>query len=154
MSLVAAASSLLISRLGTPKSLNLVAVISQVTACMALFLLHSDTSLRLVIAVTLLLGLASGLNPTANQASLNAEAPQHLTGISFGLYRTFVYVGAITSGAQLKSIFHKGVTDSSFREINWFAMCSALIMIVLYLPVWIRRRKRQAAATLAVETGE
>jgi MFS family permease len=154
MSLAAAAASLLISRLGKPRSLNLMAVISQVAACIALFALHAGTPLILIIGVTLLQGLATGLNPTANQASLNEEAPQHLTGISFGLYRTFVYVGAIASGAQLKSIFHKGVTDDSFRAITWFAMCSSLIMIVLYLPMVVRRRRRKATAALSVQTAE
>lgn len=154
MSLIAAGSSLLISRLGKPRSLNLIAVASQVAAAVALLLLHAGTPLYLIIAVTLLQGLATGLNPTANQASLNEEAPQHLTGISFGLYRTFVYIGAITSGAQLKSIFHKGVTDSSFREITWFAICSSLIMIALYLPMVLRRQRRAAKARAEAERGE
>lgn len=154
MSLVAASSALLISRLGRPRSLNLIAVVSQVAAAVAMLLLHAGTPLYLIIGVTLLQGLATGLNPTANQASLNEEAPQHLTGISFGLYRTFVYIGAITSGAQLKSIFHKGVTDSSFREITWFAIFSSLIMIALYLPMVLRRQRRAAKAKAEAERGE
>jgi hypothetical protein len=55
---------------------------------------------------------------------------------------------------QLSSIFRKGLTDDSLRQIAGYATCSALILIVLYLPVWVRRRNRRKAGTAIGETGE
>lgn len=143
MSLMAVASALVVPRWGRPWLTNLLAVVSAGAGSTALFLLHAGSPILLVVGVSMLMGIATGVNPIANQVSLNEEAPQHLTGISFGLYRTFAYLGAIASGSQLKSIFHKGVTDASFRGIALYATCSALILIVLYLPVWFRRGRRR-----------
>ncbi|HXO78190.1 MAG TPA: MFS transporter [Puia sp.] len=143
MSLMAVVSALIVPRWGLPWLTNLLAVVSAGAGSTALFLLHAGSPIGLVVGVSMLMGIATGVNPIANQVSLNEEAPQHLTGISFGLYRTFAYIGAIASGSQLKSIFHKGVTDASFREIATYATCSALILIVLYLPVWFRRGRRR-----------
>jgi hypothetical protein len=58
-------------------------------------------------------------------------------------------LGAVGSGALLKTIFHKGVTDASFREIAWWTVCSSLVMTVLYLPVLFARR---GGARTGVET--
>lgn len=143
MSLMAVVSALIVPRWGRAWLTNLLAVVSAGAGSTALFLLHAGSPVILVIGVSMLMGIATGVNPIANQISLNEEAPQHLTGISFGLYRTFAYLGAIASGSQLKSIFHKGVTDASFREIATYATYSALILIVLYFPVWLRRGRRR-----------
>jgi MFS family permease len=142
MSLSAAVSSLVISRRCGPLTTKWLAVICTVAGCASLFALNAGSPITTIIIVSLLVGLITGTNPIANQASLNEEAPPELSGISFGLYRTFVYIGAIGSGALLKVIFHKGVTDASFRQICWFSLYSSLIMILLYLPMLIGRRRR------------
>jgi len=143
MSLMAVVSALIVPRWGRAWLTNLLAVVSAGAGSTALFLLHAGSPVILVVGVSMLMGIATGVNPIANQISLNEEAPQHLTGISFGLYRTFAYLGAIASGAQLKSIFRKGLTDAGLREIATCATYSALILIVLYLPVWLRRERRR-----------
>jgi MFS family permease len=143
LSFAAAASALWISRRGSPALIRWLAVSSALAASMGLFLLQAGSPMAVVVGVSILLGIATGINPIANQASLNEEAPQELSGIAFGLYRTFTYLGAIASGALLKIIFHKGVTDGSFRQIAWCSLCSALIMIVLYLPLLVGRGRRE-----------
>jgi MFS family permease len=142
MSLSAVVSSLLISRRCGPLLTKWLAVICTVAGCASLFALNAGSPIATIIVVSILVGLITGSNPIANQASLNEVAPPELSGISFGLYRTFVYIGAIGSGALLKVIFHKGVTDASFRQICWFSLYSSLIMILLYLPMLIGRRRR------------
>jgi len=153
MSLASAASSMLASRLKSITLITLGGIISAALACAGLFLLDRSSPLTIVTGVSIVMGVAMGTNPMANQASLNLEAPQELTGISFGLYRTFAYLGAIASGAQLKFIFHKGVTDDSFREISWFCLYSTLIMIALYLPVLIGRRMRRTTPSSVAARG-
>jgi hypothetical protein len=58
-------------------------------------------------------------------------------------------VGAVGSGALIKFIFHKGVTDKSFRDICWVSLYSSLIMMVLYVPVLFGRRRRPEVDTSA-----
>lgn len=146
MSISAAVSSLLISRRCGPLLTKWLAVICTVAGCVSLFALNAGSPIATIIIVSILVGLITGSNPIANQASLNEVTPPELSGISFGLYRTFVYIGAIGSGALLKVIFHKGVTDASFRQICWFSLYSSLIMILLYLPMLIGRRRRAGSA--------
>ena len=144
MSLSAAVSSLWVSRKGSPLVTKWLAVISAAVGSLSLFALHAGSSLLVVIGVSILVGLITGFNPIANQASLNETVSPDLSGFAFGLYRTFVYLGAVGSGGLIKFIFHKGVTDSSFREIAWISLYSSLIMMVLYIPVLFGRRRRAA----------
>ena len=154
MSLTAAAASLLVSKRAKPRVTQWLAVTSAATGSLALFLLHAQSPITVVIGVTILVGLITGINPIANQASLNLAVPPELSGVSFGLYRTFVYIGAVGSGILIKFIFHKGVTDASYRQICWSALFSSLIMIVLYFPMFVRRRRRKTTGALPVQTGE
>ena len=150
MSLSAAVSSLWISRKGSPLVTKWLAVISAAVGSLSLFALHAGSSLLVVIGVSILVGLITGFNPIANQASLNETVSPDLSGFAFGLYRTFVYLGAVGSGALIKFIFHKGVTDNSFRDICWVSLYSSLIMMVLYIPVLFGRRRRAAEDVSAV----
>jgi MFS family permease len=150
MSLSAAVSSLWISRKGSPLVTKWLAVISAAVGSLSLFALHAGSSLLVVIGVSILVGLITGFNPIANQASLNETVSPDLSGFAFGLYRTFVYLGAVGSGALIKFIFHKGVTDSSFRDICWVSLYSSLIMMVLYVPVLFGRRRRAVEDVSAV----
>jgi MFS family permease len=145
MSFVAAGSAMLISRKENLTFLNICGVISMVVACSALFILEERTPVYILIGVTLLLGLATGVNPIANQASLKIQAPSHQIGISFGLYRTFGYIGAIISGSQLKTVFRHGVSDASFHQIVWFATGSCTILTVLHLLPAVFGRKTAEA---------
>ncbi len=150
MSLSAAVSSLWVSRKGSPLVTKWLAVISAAVGSLSLFALHAGSSLLVVIGVSILVGLITGFNPIANQASLNETVSPDLSGFAFGLYRTFVYLGAVGSGALIKFIFHKGVTDNSFREICWVSLYSSLIMMALYIPVLFGRRRRAVEDVSAV----
>ena len=81
MSLMAVVSALIVPRWGRAWLTNLLAVVSAGAGSTALFLLHAGSPVILVVGVSMLMGIATGVNPIANQISLNEEAPQHLTGI-------------------------------------------------------------------------
>jgi MFS family permease len=147
MSLSAAVSSLWVSRKGSPLVTKWLAVISAAVGSLSLFVLHAGSPIIVVLGVSILVGLITGFNPIANQASLNESVSPDLSGFAFGLYRTFVYLGAVGSGALIKFIFHKGVTDDSFRQICWVSLYSSLIMMVLYIPVLFGRKKRMVGST-------
>ncbi|MBC9915083.1 MFS transporter [Chitinophaga varians] len=141
MSLVSAAAGLLISRHNSLLVKNVAGIGCMIVACMALFFVHASMPMYLLIGITVLVGLSTGINPIANQAWLHEEAPAGRTGVSFGLYRTFGYIGAIVSGSQMKTLYHQGVTDSSFHTVVWFTTASCVLMVLLLLPTIGRKRE-------------
>lgn len=141
MSLVSAATGLLISRHKSLLVKNVAGISSMIIACTALFFVNATIPMYLLIGITVFVGLSTGINPIANQAWLHEEAPPGRTGVSFGLYRTFSYIGAIVSGSQMKTLYHQGVTDSSFHTVVWFTTASCALMVVLLLPSISRKRE-------------
>src|SRR5262249_8226070 len=93
LSAAAALSSLFVSKWAGPLLTQWLALASAVVGSLALFLLHAESSMGVLIGVFVLVGMATGFNPIANQASLNDETPQELSGVAFGFFRTFVYLG-------------------------------------------------------------
>ena len=88
----------------------------------------------LIVGITIVIGIATGINMISNQSALSAETTTGNTGVSFGLYRTFSYLGAILSGTQMKVLFHNGVSDHSLHLSGWYASISCCILIILYIP--------------------
>ncbi|HVD98880.1 MAG TPA: MFS transporter [Cytophagaceae bacterium] len=139
MSLMSALSAILIaSKIKKIILLNLIGVITLVMATCCLFLLRHEVAIVWIVITTMVSGIAVGVNIIANQSSLSAEAPPDQTGISFGLQRTFGYLGAIVSGTQLKNIFHDGISDTSLHVCGWYAGASCILLAFLYL---IRMKK-------------
>lgn len=120
-------------------------IISLAAACAGLFGLHAGISTVRFVGLTLLVGLTLGINTITTQTALNEEAPASQKGTSFGLYRTFGYLGAIVAGSQLKALFPHGVTEASFGAIRWYALACAGALTLLYLPL-LRRRNVLARA--------
>lgn len=141
MSLVSAVAGLLISRHNSLLVKNVAGVGCMIAACAALFFVHADIPIYLLTGITLLVGLSTGINPIANQAWLHEEAPAGRTGVSFGLYRTFGYIGAIVSGSQMKTLYQQGVTDNSFHTVVWFTTASCVLMVLLLLPSISRKKE-------------
>ena len=81
-----------------------------------------------------------GTSIIANQSLLNEEAPLNQKGVSFGLFRTATYIGAILSGTQLKSVFAHGVTDQSFHHLGFFIAVACGILVLLLVPLLMNRK--------------
>jgi MFS family permease len=119
---------------------NLWGVLIMLGTCVCWLTLNQQSSLIYIFMVTLVMGTAEGINIIANQALLNKEAPLAQKGVSFGLSRTFGYLGAIISGSQIKSLFHNGVTDHSFHIIGYTVLYSCAALVILLIPLWLRLR--------------
>ena len=132
MTLMSALSAILTSKTKNMTLINICAIASMALTCAAIFLLDHTLPLWEIIAVTLLAGTAMGINIVANQVALSAEAPSGKTGVSFGLYRTFGYLGAIVSGMQIKTLFQKGVNDRSIYLCGVYASISCFALAVFY----------------------
>lgn len=143
MSLLSAISAIMLARRIKSVSMqNGLGVFSLIAACICLFILNQSTSVLWIICANMIAGVSIGVNIIAVQTALSAEAPPGQTGVSFGLNRTFGYMGAIISGLHLKAVFHKGITDLSLHQCGWFASVSCLILIALLA---IRTKPAKAA---------
>lgn len=145
LSLMAIITGLVISKYNKPVLQNFLGVVVLLTACGGLFLLHQNTPVYFIILFALVMGMADGINIVANQALLNAESPLAQKGVSFGLFRTFGYLGAIISSTQLKTLFHNGITDASFHHIAYYALCSCGALAILLVPLKLREKTLMAA---------
>jgi hypothetical protein len=143
MSVMSILSAMAISRTKSLFTINTLGIISITLASLALFFLYPDIPVYGIVGVTMLAGIGTGINLIANQSSLSAEVPQGKTGVSFGLYRTFGYIGAIVSGTQLKTIFQNGVRGDSIHVTGIYAIVSCVILALLYLPMLKMGRARQ-----------
>jgi MFS family permease len=142
LSVMSALSVFMLSKSNNLFKTNVISLVFMVLACMSLFFLNSSSVIFVIVLIVMLVGVAIGTNSLTNQSSLSAEAPADKTGSSFGLYRTFGYIGAIVSGAQMKTIFHTGATDHSFRLINWYILASCVVLIVLFFAEFRKRQRR------------
>ncbi|OKS87573.1 MFS transporter [Mucilaginibacter polytrichastri] len=119
---------------------NLWGVLIMLLTCICWLTLNEQSSICYIFLVTLVMGTAEGINIIANQALLNTEAPLAQKGVSFGLSRTFGYLGAIISSSQIKVLFHTGVTDHSFHIIGYTVLYSCAALVLLLIPLWLRTR--------------
>ncbi|EGD54791.1 MFS transporter [Gordonia neofelifaecis] len=88
-------------------------------AGLVMLLLTHDAPLWSLLAMSLLIGLANGLNSFANQAALFMQSPADQVGVASGLYRTFAYIGAITSASLIGAAFGDHATDAGFHVVGW-----------------------------------
>ena len=145
LSLTAIFVGLLISKQNKPVWQNILGVIVLTTACCGLLLLHQNTPVYFVVLFAIVMGTSDGVNIIANQALLNAESPLEQKGVSFGLFRTFSYLGAILSSTQLKTLFKNGVSDESFHRIGYYTLFSCALLALLLIPLILRRKQIEQA---------
>ncbi len=120
------------------------------TGVMMRFITHTSP-VPVLIAMSLLFGLASGFSGFANQAALYVQAPADQVAVASGLYRTFAYLGAIFSSSLIAVTFGPATTDSGLHAIAWviFGLGAAIgLMSVLdnRIPVHTGPRQAQEAA--------
>ncbi|QJD96996.1 MFS transporter [Mucilaginibacter robiniae] len=131
---------LLVSKSSRLFQQNLLGVITMLIACLSWLVLNQQSGVVLIIGVALIIGIADGINMIANQALLNQEAPLAQKGISFGLFRTSGYIGAIISSTHLKTLFHHGVTDHNFHQMGILMLFASGVLVLLLIPLWQRKQ--------------
>jgi MFS family permease len=136
MTLMAITAGLLISRMNKVVLQNILGVGAMLIASLAIISFNAAMSLPVITGLLLIVGIADGINMIANQSLLNDEAPSDQKGVSFGLYRTAGYLGAIISGSQLKVVFHDGITGLAFHHIGYYALLSAFLLLILLIPLF------------------
>jgi predicted MFS family arabinose efflux permease len=111
----------------------LIAGSAMVATAVVVMQLHHDSSILLMIGMTLLFGIMNGFSSFANQASLYVFAPAAEIAVASGLSRTFSYVGAIFSSSLIGITFGKAATDAGLHALAWVlvAIGAASVLLVL-----------------------
>ncbi|RFS21815.1 MFS transporter [Chitinophaga silvatica] len=135
LSLAAMVTSLLASKNRNYKQLLIIGTASIAFATSGLFLINAQASLWIALITSVLIGIAIGVMTIANQATLYAAAPLDQVGISFGLFRTVGYFGAIIAGSRLKHEFKAGATDVGLHQLAIYSLIAAMVIILLLIPI-------------------
>jgi MFS family permease len=128
------AISVLIARLVSDRGwvrvpLTLTGVCLVATGVVMFGITHTSGVVAL-IGMSLLFGLANGFSGYANQAALYTQSGADEIAVASGLYRTFVYFGAIFSSSLIGIAFGHSATDQGLHVIAW-VICGIGVVITL-----------------------
>jgi predicted MFS family arabinose efflux permease len=93
--------------------------------------LHHDSSIPLIVGMTLLFGIMNGFSSFANQASLYLFAPAAEIAVASGLSRTFSYMGAIFSSSLIGITFRTAATDAGLHALAWVLLGIGAVSVLL-----------------------
>jgi MFS family permease len=93
-------------------------------------MLHSHTSIWLLVAVSALLGLPNGFNNLGNQTEMFEAADPDAVGAASGLYRTSQYIGANLAAAVLEVAFAGPPSDPGMHRIGLVVAAIAAVLLV------------------------
>jgi predicted MFS family arabinose efflux permease len=131
MSLIAIGVAALTGRNPQIRAKLMVGQALQVVACALLLVLHADSSIALVLLVTVVLGPPSGLNNLAVQNAVYHQADPARIAASAGLLRSFFYLGAIASSAANGVFFGATADTRGLHHLGLFVLAvSALGLAV------------------------
>jgi MFS family permease len=140
-SLTAMAVSLLIAKNKNNKLLLTMGVLCVIISTIGIFMLHAASQVYFITGITIVIGAALGILTVANQATLYAEVPDDQVGVSFGLFRTVGYIGAMLAGSSLKHQFKSGATDAGLHQLAVFSLVACGLIVLLLLPLFLKKRK-------------
>jgi len=103
-----------------------------------------QSSVLVLVGMSLLFGLANGFAGFANQAVLYTQSPAEDIGVASGLSRTFSYFGAIFSSSLIGIAFGQTATDAGLHVVGW--VIGIIGVVFLLLTVLDRTVPRRAAA--------
>jgi MFS family permease len=110
-------------------------VIAAALACLVgsagVLLLDASAWIGLVVAVTVVFGIAMGAAAAGNQTALYRHAPAELLGTASGLLRTFGYIGSIAASAITGIVFHTRVSDRGVHDIAWIMVGVSVVLVLM-----------------------
>jgi hypothetical protein len=69
--------------------------------------------------------------------------PSDRVGVSFGLYRTVGYVGAILAGSSLKHEFKSGASDAGLHSLGFYSLLACITIVLFMLPLYFKKTVEQ-----------
>ncbi|MER6209711.1 MFS transporter [Streptomyces sp. NPDC001642] len=108
-----------------------VAAVTMLVGSAGIMLLNSHSPAIAIVLVSLIFGVASATTTVGNQTALYLEAPPAHIGTASGLFRTFGYLGTITSAVIGGIVFRAGVTDHGLHILGLVLVGAGLAVLLL-----------------------
>jgi len=109
----------------------LVGTAAYLVAALLTLTLGADSPIWLIVVVMAVLGIPQGLVSLANQNALYAQAEPERIASSAGLFRTFMYLGAISASAAAAAFFGPRATTDGMHGVAWFNLGAGLLLLVM-----------------------
>ncbi|MET7841095.1 MFS transporter [Streptomyces sp. NPDC005356] len=109
------------------------AALTMLLGSLGIAFLTAHTPVVLIVAVTLVFGVALATTTVGNQTALYTQAPPEQIGTAAGLLRTFGYLGSIASAAVTGMVFKDGATDSGLHSLGIVLVVAAAAVLAMTL---------------------
>ncbi|GHJ40165.1 MFS transporter [Streptomyces sp. TS71-3] len=96
-------------------------------------LLTSHSPVILLVLVSLVFGVTSATTTVGNQTALYLAAPADQIGTASGLFRTFGYLGTITSAVIGGVVFRDGASDHGLHSLGLVLVAAGIAVLLLTL---------------------
>lgn len=133
MTLVGAVAAALVSRRALVRGPLIGSAVAVTLGGVALSMVSGDTSVVLLVALSLLFGAVTGLTGVSNQAALYDQAPASDIAVASGLLRTSTYLGAIVASAIIGFAFPERATDAGLHGMAGVVVGLGVGLLVLVL---------------------
>ncbi|MEV6113798.1 MFS transporter [Streptomyces sp. NPDC052109] len=109
----------------------IVSAVTMLLGAAGIMLLTSHSPAIAIVLVTLVFGVTSAATTVGNQTALYLAAPADQIGTASGLFRTFGYLGTITSAVIGGIVFHDGATDHGLHILGLVLSAAGIAALLL-----------------------
>ncbi|MFE7283623.1 MFS transporter [Streptomyces noursei] len=105
--------------------------VSMLLGSIGIMLLDSRSPVFALVLVSLVFGVTTATTTVGNQTALYKAAPAHQIGTAAGLFRTFGYLGTITSSVLGAIVFRDGASDHGLHRLGIVLVAAGLAALTL-----------------------
>ncbi|MEB8336933.1 MFS transporter [Streptomyces endophyticus] len=109
----------------------IVSALTMLLGSAGIVLLGSDSPAIALVLVTLIFGVTSATSTVGNQTALYQTAPADQIGTASGLFRTFGYLGTITSSVIGGIVFRDGAGDHGLHILGLVLVAAGVAVLLL-----------------------
>ncbi|MGW7042261.1 MFS transporter [Streptomyces avermitilis] len=109
----------------------LAAAVMMVLGSGGIMLLTSHSPAIAIVLVSLIFGVTSATTTVGNQTALYLAAPPDQIGTASGLFRTFGYLGSITSAVIGSIVFRDGASDHGLHTLGFVLVAAGVAVLLL-----------------------
>jgi MFS family permease len=133
MSVVAAVGAAVISRRALIRGPLMISGVAIIAGGAAMMFVTGTTNIVLLVALSLLFGVALGFTGTSNQAALYTQTTADQIGVASGLARTASYLGAIFASALIALAYPGRATDAGLHVSALVVLIAGVAVLALVL---------------------
>ncbi|MFJ2414792.1 MFS transporter [Streptomyces brevispora] len=105
--------------------------VTMLLGSLGIMLLTSGSPAFVLVLVSLVFGVTSATTTIGNQTALYLAAPPDQIGTVSGLFRTFGYLGTITSSVIGSIVFHDGASDHGLHSLGLVLVAAGIGVLLL-----------------------